>query len=394
MPELMEKPILITLAELRALGRFVRWQDLDARLAEAHEKLAGTRSYPLFSTRLEPDDEIDLFIEPRWKRVKFVRFTNGRLTWRDAKEETVDYNRYCVAPAGHFTEWKGDLSGARTAQLLKTFKVVHEDHHIKESKVEKVDGPYITIQTESHPTGNHFSGYMTHGHYTFHIADPRLKVDGVAAREPLFNYSIAVSHRWLNKKEPDRDGKQFAELMKFCEQQNIHPCQTFLIDYCSLPQRPRTRAESLFFRKQLPEFQKQFARHVVVLNEGSEDYATRGWCMLELMLSALNDSVINPAEMNPKLVEAFKLAQSYMKHERFNQQNMLSYFGHSAGGLTAKTWGSFSGDPASVGIYNMSREQRTKIIDLFEKELKVAEKRDIPIIVNLLKTLAFGEKGQ
>jgi hypothetical protein len=392
MPELMEKPILVSLAELRALGRFVRWQDLDAQLTHEREKLAGIRGYPLFSTRLEPDDEIDLFIEPHWKRVKFVRFTDGRLTWRDGKEESsVDYNRYHVAPASHFTEWKGDLSGAKTAQLLETFQVVHQDHHIKESNVEKVDGTYITIETQSFPTGNHWSGYMTYGHYTFHIADPRLKVDGVAAREPLFNYSIAVSHRWLDKKEPDPDGKQFAQLMKFCEQQNLHPCQTFLIDYCSLPQRPRTRAESLFFRKQLPEFQKQFARHVVVLNEGSEDCATRGWCMLELMLSALNDSVINPAEMNPKLVEAFKLAQSYMKHEKMNQQSMLSHFGHGAGGLTMQNWARFSRIPENVGIYNLKFEQRAKIVDLFEKELKVTEKRDIPIIVKLLKSLAFRE---
>ncbi len=373
----------------------MRWQDLDTQLARAREKLADIRAYPLFPTRLEPDDEVDLFIEPRWKRVKFARFTDGRLTCRDGKEETsVQYNRYLVAPAGHFTEWKGDLSGAKTAQLLETFRVVQQDHHIKESQVEKVDGPYITINTQSAPTGNHWSGYWTYGHYTFHIADPRLKVDGVAAREPLFNYSIAVSHRWLDKKEPDPNGKQFAELMTFCEQQNIHPCQTFLIDYCSLPQRPRTRAESLFFRKQLPEFQKQFARHVVVLNEGSEDYATRGWCMLELMLSALNDSVINPAGMNPKLVEAFKLAQAYMKHEKWNQQNMQSYFGQSTGGLTMQNWARFSRDPASVGIYNARLEQRTTIIDLFEKELKVTEKRDIPIIIKLLKSLAFRETGQ
>jgi len=77
-----------------------------------------------------------------------------------------------------------------------------------------------------------------------HAADQRVRVPGMTAREPWFNPTIAISHRWLRPDHRDHECAQHAELTTLCEQTGYHETQSFLINFCSLPQAPRTAQEN------------------------------------------------------------------------------------------------------------------------------------------------------
>jgi hypothetical protein len=117
---------------------------------------------------------------------------------------------------------------------------------------------------------------MWHGSCRMHVADPRVNVQGVTPRERCSTPRSPSRIAGSVPKQPDPDGRQFSEFVQLCQTLCLHEAQTFLIDHCALPQRPRTRAEAALFRRLLPQFQAQFKRQVLVLNEGSEDYRTRG----------------------------------------------------------------------------------------------------------------------
>jgi hypothetical protein len=398
--ELIGSPI--TLAELKGLGEFVRWQDIEARVAELVAAKRLPNGYPLVASRLPASGLVDLCVGGRWQQVKFVRMEgtqfvgDRRIVYLDnGIEKTARYDWYVVAPAGHYTEWTGprpeSLSGAK---LLDEFKLVQDGHVIHSQQVIEEDWPYLTFQVRSYHSQARWVELqdMWTGEYTVHAADPRVKVEGVMPREPWFNTTIAVSHRWLRPDHPDPDRVQFSELMKICESLGLHDNQAFLIDYCSLPQEPRKPEEALWFRDNLPGFQTQYKYVTIVLNTGSADYSTRAWCMLELMLAVMNrapePTLLNHDRLDEPLRAARELAESYIKDSKWNQMEMLKAFGS---GLTNVTFAQWARDPINIALYNAALDEKNNIIEKFESELAVMDPNDRPLIVSLLKRLAFDE---
>jgi hypothetical protein len=232
---------------------------------------------------------------------------------------------------------------------------------------------------------------MSTGLYIVHAADPRVKVVGVEPREPWFNTTIPVSHRWLHPPgHPDPDRFQYNELMTLCDSLKLHENQAFQIDCCSLPQEPRGPDEASWFRENLVGFVTQFKNVIVVLNTGSVDYSTRAWCMLELMLASMNQTpdrnILNHNQLDEPLRNATRLAESYVEHSDWNQQQMLEYFGSGVTWTTVNKW---TRDLGNVGMYNTSIDKRNTIRRKFEFELKVTDPKDTPEILRLLEKLAF-----
>ena len=394
----------ITLAELRLLGRFVRWQDVGRLVDELAAAKRLPQGYPLVPSRLPSNGTVDLLLGGRWRQVKFIRLEgtplggNQRVVYFDeGAEKTARYGWFGIAPAGHYTEWNepnpGKLDGA---ELTDRFELAQQDHRIHSQALVEEDWPYLTFEAASyHPKARWVDREdMWTGRYTVHAADPRAKVNGVAAREPWFNTTIAVSHRWLRPDHPDPDGAQLRELLALCEGLGLHDTQTFLIDYCSLPQQTRGPNEETFFRDHLPGFQARFKHVTIVLNTGSADYATRAWCMFELMLASLSraarPTLLNHDRLEGALRAAREEAERYVKHSVWNEQQMLQAF---ASGVTNASFKRWTGDLTNVGLYNASRQGRQEILDKFEKELAVTEPNDRPLILGLLKRLAFNEAG-
>jgi hypothetical protein len=382
------------------LGEFVRWQDIGARVADLITAKRLPNGYPLIATRLPANAIVDLCVGGRWRQVEFVRMDGSllggdrRLVYLDeGTEKTVPYDWYGVAPAGHYTEWEGPRPKSTVgAELLDRFELAQQDHVIHSQRIIEEDWPYLTFQVRSFDPKRTWVDLedMWTGLYTVHVADPRLKVEGVVPHEPWFNTTIAVSHRWLNPEHPDPDRVQYGELMALCESLGLHDNQAFLIDYCSLPQEPRDPDEESWFRNQLPGFQTQFKYVTIVLNTGSADYSTRAWCMFELMLAAMNraprPTLLNYDRLDEPLRNARQLAESYLKHSTWNQRQMSNAFGR---GLTNATFAEWSRDPINVALYNASLDGQRKILDLFQNVLAVTTPSDRPLIVELLKQLAF-----
>lgn len=391
----------VTLAELRALGEFVRWQDIGKRVADLAAAKRLPNGYPFVASRLPSNGMLDLCFGGRWRRVQFVRREGSamggdeRIVYLDAgTEKSARYGWHDVAPAGHFTEWDGPRpEQLGRAELLDTYALPQQDHVIHSQSVVEEDWPYLTFEVESF---NRMARWvdrddMWRGRYTLHVADPRVKVEGIEPREPWFNTTIAVSHRWLRSDHPDPDRLHYRELMALCERLRLHDTQALLLDYCSLPQHPRSPDEEASFRKHLPGFQARFKHVVLVLNTGSRDYATRAWCMLELMLAAMSPTprptLLNHDALDEPLRTAKELAEGYMRHAGLNQQGMADAFRR---GLTNATYREWARNPINVAAYNESLDGRRKILELFERELAVTDPNDRPLIVDLVKRLAFG----
>src|SRR5262245_8993931 len=297
----------ITLAELKALGKFVRWQEVGPRVAELVALGRLPDGYPLVASRLPASGRIDLWLGERWQQVKFARLEgtamggDRRIVYLDdGKEKSTPYDWYGVAPAGRYTEWQSPRPATlEGAKLLERFELTQPGHIIKDQALESEDWPYLTFTARSfHPDARWVElEDMWFGRYTVHAADPRIHVEGVVAREPWFNTTIAVSHRWLSREHPDPEGVQYRELMTLAQRYGLHDNQAFLIDYCSLPHHPRSPDEEKWFRENLPGFQSQYKYITLVLNTGSADYATRAWCMFELMLASMNPAP-RPALLN------------------------------------------------------------------------------------------------
>jgi hypothetical protein len=210
------------------------------------------------------------------------------------------------------------------------------------------------------------------------------------SREPWFNTTIAVSHRWLSPEHPDPEGAQYRELIGLSERLGLHDNQAFLIDYCSLPQQPYGPDEASWFRDHLAGFQTQFKYVTIVLNTGSGDYSGRAWCMLELMLAAMTrispPTLLNIDWLDKPLREAAKLAESYLKQSVWNGQGMSKEFG---AGLTGAAFAKWQRDPMNIALYNAWIDGRQSILEKFERQLAVTDPNDTPIIVGLLRRLAF-----
>lgn len=394
--ELIGSPV--TLAELKLLGEFVRWQDIGAHVADLVAAKRVPNGYPLVASRLPENGIIDLCVGRRWRQVKFVRMEGSplrgdqRIVYLDeGAERTLPYDWYGVAPAGHYTEWKGlrpaTLAGAK-------LQLAQQGHVISSQALEAEDWPYLTFKVKSFDPKARWVELedMWTGSYTMHAADPRVKVEGIVSSEPWFNTTIAVSHRWLHSHHPDRDGTQYRELMTLSESLGLHENQTFLIDYCSLPQQPRGPGETVWFHEHLPGFQAQFKYVTLVLNTGSADYSTRAWCMFELMLAAMSraplPTLLNHDRLEGPLCDARQLAESYLKQSVWNKQQMSKTFGS---GLTSATFAKWGRDPMNVALYNAAIDGRRTILEKFQSELAVTDPNDKQIILDLLKRLAFQE---
>lgn len=392
----------ITLAELKMFGKFVRWQDIKTRISDLLAAKRLPDGYPLVPSRLPASGAIDLCIDGRWQQVKYLRM-EGTQSWGDrrivyqdeGKEDSIRYDWYSVAPIGHFTEWKGLQPEPFTgAELLAQYDLVHHDDVMHSQTLKSVDWPYLTFEVTSYDRNARWVERedMRTRSYTVHAADPRVKLQGVVSREPWFNTTIAVSHRWLRPDHPDPDGEQFRELLALSESLGLHDNQTFLIDYCSLPQQPRSEEEAIWLRENLPGFQAQYKYVTIVLNTGSADYSTRAWCMLELILAALSRAsrpvLLNHDKLDAPLSAATKLAQKYVQESIWNQQGMLKAF---PGGMTGAGFAKWARDPINVALYNASIDGRRKILEKFENEFEVADPNDRPIILKLIKQLAFEE---
>jgi len=392
----------ITLAELKLLGEFVRWQDVGPRVSDLVAAKRLPDGYPLVPSRLPASGTVDLCVSSRWRQVQYLR-TEGtrlggdqRIVYLDeGMERRTRYDWYGVAPAGHYTKWQGPrpetLSGA---QLLDRYELAQRNHVIHSQALEAVDWPYLTFKVTSFDPNARWVERedMWTGSYTVHAADARVKVERVVPREPWFNTTIAVSHRWLSPDHPDPDGDQYRELLALSESLGLHDNQAFLIDYCSLPQQPRSVEDAAWFRENLPGFQTQFKYVTLVLNVGSADYSTRAWCMFELMLAAMSraprPTLLNHDKLDEPLAEAAQLAARYLEESGWNQQQLLKAF---RGGLNSTTYAQWARDPANVALYNASIEGRRAILEKFQRELEVADPNDTPLIVDLIERLVFRE---
>jgi hypothetical protein len=376
----------VSLKELKALGRFVRWEDVPKEI-EAHAEGGESRSYPLFDSWLPPNEWIDVLDgetcdAQTWKRLRFVAFypENDTLVVSEAgKNRRIAIDRWRVAPAGYFTDCRPDMSNARSAKLLlqqlESPGIVFEHAWVKD-----VTPPYITFEVSFYYKDNYFDERLC----TMHAADPRVKIDGVKSREPTFNHSIAVSHRWMGEAEPDdREGAQYRELMELCNAFDYCDDQVFLIDYMSLPQDSRT-VDRERFKHLLVEFQENFSRRSFVLNAGAEDFKDRAWCMLELMLAAIEGTILNKDSVCASIKAASTLAQKYEKQSRYHQHNLA----HPPG----------ADDHDNALIYGhiqaTAEKHRKEIEDLFLNQFGVAKPTDRPLIIDLLRTLCFERRSR
>jgi hypothetical protein len=389
----------VTLAELKALGRFVRWQEIDAHVAGLAAARVLPSGYPLVTSRLPTNGMIDLSLGGRWRQVEFVRVEGSRrggghrIVYHDqGAEKSTPYDWYGVAPQGHYSAWAGvrpeTLAGA---QLTDRFELAQQDDVIRTQALVEEDWPYLTFEVEScHPRDRAAHKWHTRAEYTIHAADPRVSVLGIVPREPWFNRTIAVSHRWLDRHHPDPEGTEFAELIALSETLGLVDNQAFLLDYCSLPQAPRKSDEAAWFRDNLPGFQTQFKYMTLVLNTGSADYKTRAWCMLELMLTSMSrgskPTLLNQENLDLPLKAALEQARVNVQYSVWNQQRLAKAFRDRSDRAPLKTW---SRNRTNLAIYSTWFQGRKSILEKFESEYTVTDPNDRPVIIDLLKRLAF-----
>ena len=378
-------PHLITLFELQKLGEFTRYQDRDSKFCSDSSDVHS--EYPLFETRLKKNRYIDLLIKSKWELVEFVSFSKNIINYRQGPlEDSIPYSEYGIAPAAVYTSWQGNQSDINSASLSKDYELSYEGS-ITSSEVVNISPPYITFLIESR---KEFVSKRTEE--TFHITDPRISVPKIAPNYPFYNSPIGVSHRWINGNEPDRDQQQFKELMNICNEMNFHSCQTFFIDYCSLPQNPRTDEEESVFRDQLPKMNRYYRTSTIVLKEGVNDYHTRAWCMFELILSSVRDSILNKDVLTGELDEAFQLARSFVDWRSYSfeakRKHGIGFIpGTSISPAKMRSWWAHGGG-INLVMHNKEQEGKKKILGWFEDhDLKSADMNDIPIIVELLDNL-------
>lgn len=372
-PEVMR----VSLAELRVLGRFVSWEDVPKAI-EPYAESGKLRAYPVFRTWLPANEWIDVLDGETWKRLRFVAYypENDTIVVCEAgKNRRIAIEQWGVAPAGYFTDCRPDMSKAANAELLlsrfETPGRVFEDAWVK-----NITPPYITFQVMFHYENDRLSSPLCD--VTLHAADPRVRIEGVKSREPVFNHTITVSHRWMGKADPDPEGAQYRELMQLCSTFDYCDDQVFLIDYMSLPQASRT-VESETFKDLLVEFEENFSRRSFVLSTGAVDFETRAWCMLELMLAAIEGNILNKDSVSDSVQAAYALAKKYEEQSRYHQHN-LAHPPRADDHDTMLIYGH---------IQATAEDYQRKIEDKFLNEFNVAEEADRPLIIDLLRKLCF-----
>ena len=108
-----------------------------------------------------------------------------------------------------------------------------------------------------------------------------LQTPDITVTEALELEIVVVSHRWESKAHPDPTNQQFEEVKKWVS------VDTWLFyDYSSLPQGNRNDVEEKIFRRDLVLIDELYKRKkVLILEAGSIDYHTRGWCFFEWYIS-------------------------------------------------------------------------------------------------------------
>jgi len=116
--------------------------------------------------------------------------------------------------------------------------------------------------------------------------------------------------------------------------------------------------------------------------------------MFELMLTSLGQNkqpvLLNHDKLDAPLAAAATLARQHVQESVWNQQNLATLV---AGGLTTSNFNKWARDPMNVALYNAALHGRDNILNRFEKDYAVTDERDRPVIIGLLKRLAFGETG-
>jgi hypothetical protein len=166
--------------------------------------------------------------------------------------------------------------------------------------------------------------------------------------------------------------------MQLCHALDFCPEQVFLIDYMSLPQDLQTLDDSTF-KDLLVEFQENFTRRVLLLNAGAEDFITRAWCMLELMLAAIDGNILNEDSISSSIRSAYALARKY--------EEQSSYDRHNRG--TPPRQGNYDTLAMYGHIRTTAKKYRNEIEERFLKTLNVTREHDRPLILDLLRELCF-----
>jgi hypothetical protein len=112
---------------------------------------------------------------------------------------------------------------------------------------------------------------------------------------------------------------------------------------------PRVKIEGVMPRE--PWFNTTIAVSDRWLHPKSSDHSTRAWCMLELMLAAMNraarPAILNHYWLDAPRLDARKLDQAYLQNSRLNQQTMTKAFG---AGLNHTAWAQWSRNPVTSRV--------------------------------------------
>jgi hypothetical protein len=117
----------------------------------------------------------------------------------------------------------------------------------------------------------------------------------ILLENPLKNV-LVVSHKWENPDNPDPFGITFAEIMK-----NVKPNHTLLfIDYCCIPQKPRSDDEESMFQSGLKELNWLYML-CDVIQIRSMGYFKSSWCTYESFVSSnYTGTSLDKLRYNPK----------------------------------------------------------------------------------------------
>jgi hypothetical protein len=367
---------LISLDELRALGEFVRWQDVaDRLLAVGYEG----KSYPLMATWGKPEKTVDVCIEGRWQRATLSHLTKGRMYFAADSMPSILASDSTVAPAGYYTEALVPI-GIELAELSSKYKI--PGHEIQDARIIDVHDAYITFEVRHYPASSRWVDDFWRSEETFHFKDPRVTLANVP-NPASYNRPIAVSHRWLHEEAPDIRGEQYGELLAWCETTQVAGSQAFMIDFCCLPQRPRTELEEQRFREAFPQLQNFFSVASIILSSGSDDYSHRAWCMLECMLAAKANAVHNLDTVTGDVREAYDQSRGLVETLRWKFQAIQKHRHDPRG---------FAGDQQAVIAYSAHHNVTSNIRERFKSEFLLQFEADRELILDVLERELLGLK--
>ena len=380
----MKNTSLITLFELKQFKKFLRWQEIPT-FYDNHglEQDSMPLGYPIFETRHKSNNQIDLFIENEWKNVELKKIEDGNIVYKYKKKEfKKQYNKYIVAPSGVFTKYNwADTPKIEKAELTDKFKLSDYNQYLNNhtihkasTKIERIDVPYITFKISYYNSSAKWVDYFDSILATFHIADPRINVENIKSIQPYYNNPIAISHRWLHHDHPDPKQLQFNDFLRICEELDILDIQPFFIDYCSLPQLPRSESEEELFQFQIVALNDYFKKQTIILPMGAIDYHKRAWCMIEFFISSKHESILNMSDIEDVLKQAFDMTQQYNQIFSWNTEAIKK---HNA------DFTSWSKNLENVMIHN-TRIEKEKSIKKYFESLEITNKEDRKYIASFL----------